>query len=68
MSVFDCRKHVARKFADVKGKPGEVARVTAESIFVNAQGGMIEILKLKPQGGKKMGAAEFAQAQGWPQN
>lgn len=68
VSVYDCRKHVARKFADVKGKPGEVARVTAESIFVNAQGGMIEILKLKPQGGKKMGAAEFAQAQGWPQS
>jgi methionyl-tRNA formyltransferase len=68
VSVFDCRKHVARKFADVKGKPGEVARVTAESVFVNAQGGMIEILKLKPQGGKKMGAAEFAQAQGWPQS
>ncbi len=67
VSVYDCRKHVARKFADVKGKPGEVARVTAESIFVNAQGGMIEILKLKPQGGKKMGAAEFAQAQGWSQ-
>jgi methionyl-tRNA formyltransferase len=37
-------------------------------VFVNAQGGMIEILKLKPQGGKKMGAAEFAQAQGWPQS
>jgi methionyl-tRNA formyltransferase len=68
VSVFDCRKHVARKFADVKGKPGEVARVTAESVFVNAQGGMIEILKLKPQGGKKMSAAEFAQAQGWPQS
>ena len=68
VSVFDCRKHVARKFGDVKGKPGEVARVTAESVFVNAQGGMIEILKLKPQGGKKMGAAEFAQAQGWPQS
>jgi methionyl-tRNA formyltransferase len=68
VSVFDCRKHVARKFADVKGKPGEVARVTAESVFVNAQGGMIEILKLKPQGGKKMSAAEFAQTQGWPQS
>jgi methionyl-tRNA formyltransferase len=65
VSVFDCRQHVARKFADVKGKPGEVARVTDESVFVNAQGGMIEIFKLKPQGGKKMSAAEFAQAQGW---
>lgn len=65
VSVYDCRKHLARKFADVKGKPGEVARVTAESIFVNAQGGMIEILKLKPQGGKKISAAEFANLQGW---
>ena len=65
VSVFDCRKHPARRFADVKGKPGEVARVTSESIFVNAQGGMIEILKLKPQGGKKMGAGDFAREQGW---
>lgn len=68
VSVYDCRKHLARKFADVKGKPGEVARVTPEAIFVNAQGGMIEILKLKPQGGKKMSASEFANMQGWPQS
>lgn len=68
VSIFDCRKHLARKFADVKGKPGEIARITPESIFVNAQGGMLEILKIKAEGGKKISAGEYAQAQGWPQS
>lgn len=65
VSVFDCRKHVARRFADVQGKPGEVARIQGDAVFVNAQGGMIEILKLKPWGGKKMSAAAFTQSVGW---
>jgi len=60
--LFDCRKHLTRTFGEVSGKPGEITRITEEAIFINAQGGMIEILKLKPQGGKKMSAGEFAKA------
>jgi methionyl-tRNA formyltransferase len=62
--LFDCRKHPIRTFGEVRGKPGEVSRITDTSIFINAQGGMIEVLKLKPEGGKKMSAADFAQERG----
>lgn len=60
VSIFDCRKHPIRRFADVIGKPGDVVKITDTSIFINAQGGQIEVLKLRPDGGKKMAAADFA--------
>ncbi|MFZ9550831.1 MAG: methionyl-tRNA formyltransferase, partial [Hylemonella sp.] len=62
--IYDCLKHPVRRFAGVKGKPGEVVDITATSILINAQGGMIEVLRLKPEGGKKMDAASFAQESG----
>jgi len=58
--LYDSRKHRVRKFGDVKGKPGEISKVTETSIFINAHGGQIEVFKLKPEGGEKMNAAEFA--------
>ncbi len=61
--LYDSRKHPVRKFGDVKGKPGDVAKVTENSIFINAHGGQIEVFKLKPEGGEKMNAAEFARVQ-----
>jgi methionyl-tRNA formyltransferase len=48
----------------VKGKIGEVSEVGAESIRVTAQGGQIEIAKVKPEEGKKMPAAEWAKSAG----
>jgi methionyl-tRNA formyltransferase len=57
--LYDCRKHLVRTFGEVKGKPGEISKITETSIFINAHGGMIEVFKLKPEGGKKMNAAEF---------
>jgi methionyl-tRNA formyltransferase len=62
--LYDCRKHTVRTFGEVHGKPGEVSSITDSAIFINAQGGTIEVLKLKAEGGKKMGAAEFAQERG----
>ena len=62
--VYDVRKQPVRTFAAVAGKPGEIAAVTDESIEVNCQGGRIEILKVRPEGGKKMGAGEFAKQVG----
>ena len=59
--LYDCRKLPVRTFAAIAGKPGEIAAVTATSIVINAHGGQIEVLRLRPEGGKKMGAAEFAQ-------
>lgn len=62
--IYDCRKHTARTFGEVRGKPGEVSKITDSAIFINAHGGLIEVLKLKPEGGKKMGAAEYARERG----
>uniref|UniRef100_UPI0035AF05FD methionyl-tRNA formyltransferase n=1 Tax=Hylemonella sp. TaxID=2066020 RepID=UPI0035AF05FD len=64
VSLYDCRKHPVRTFGAVRGKPGEIVRITELSLFINAQGGMIEVLRLKPEGGKKMDAAEFARERG----
>jgi methionyl-tRNA formyltransferase len=58
--IYDCRKHPTRSFASVTGKPGEIASVSDTSIVLNAHGGHIEVLKLRPEGGKKMAAADFA--------
>ena len=60
VSLFDCRKHPVRTFGAVRGKPGELVQITDKSIFINAQGGIIEVLRLKPENGKKMDASQFA--------
>ena len=62
--IYDVRKHPVRTYGDVRGKPGEIAAVTESSIFINAQGGRIEVLRLKAEGGKKMGAGEYAKQVG----
>lgn len=58
--LYDCRKHPVRGFTAVRGKPGEIAGITAAGILINTHGGQIEVLKLRPEGGKKMNAADFA--------
>lgn len=60
--LYDCRKHPTRRMAEIKGKPGTISHITETAIFINSQGGMIEVLKIKPEGGKKISGAEFAQA------
>jgi methionyl-tRNA formyltransferase len=64
LQVFDARKVVVRRFAEVVGKIGEVTEVTAQSFKVTAQGGMIEVLKAKLDDGKKVSGGEVAQAGG----
>lgn len=64
VSLYDCRKHPVRTFGAVRGKPGDVVEITDTSLFINAQGGQIEVLKLRPDGGKKMEAAEYARSAG----
>jgi methionyl-tRNA formyltransferase len=64
IQLFDARKHPVRTFGAVKGKPGEVTDVGADSIRITAHGGQIEVLKLKPEDGKKTGAADFARSVG----
>jgi methionyl-tRNA formyltransferase len=64
LQIFDARKVLFRRFADVPGKIGEVTTVTAQSFKVTAQGGAIEVLKAKFEDGKKLSGAEVAQSGG----
>ena len=66
LQIFDTRKTVFRRFADVKGKIGEVTDVTAQSFKVTAQGGTIEVLKARFEDGKKLAGGEVAQTGAMP--
>jgi methionyl-tRNA formyltransferase len=57
--LFDCQKHIARTFSAVKGKkPGEIALKTGGSLTIHAQGGFIEVQRLRWEDGRKIQAAE----------
>jgi methionyl-tRNA formyltransferase len=62
LQIFDARKRVARRHADVRGKVGEVCEVTETSFAVTAQGGAIEVLRARAEEGKKLSGGEFARA------
>ncbi len=61
--LYDCRKHPSKRFAEVKGKIGSITAITETSIWISAQGGQIEIQKLKAENGKKLSAADYAREQ-----
>jgi methionyl-tRNA formyltransferase len=58
--LYECRKLPTPTFGSVAGAPGTIAAVTPTSIVFNAIGGRIEVLRLRPEGGAKMAAGEFA--------
>jgi methionyl-tRNA formyltransferase len=62
--LYDCRKHPLRAFGALAGRPGEIAAISDTAIEINAQGGRLEVLKLRAEGGKKMSAGEFARQRG----
>jgi methionyl-tRNA formyltransferase len=63
--LFDCRKHIARTFSEVKGKKlGEVVAVTDSGALIHGQGGFIEVQRVRWDGGKKVAAAEADLAAG----
>ncbi|MEP7261456.1 MAG: methionyl-tRNA formyltransferase [Usitatibacter sp.] len=64
LQLFGSKKHLVRTFGAVKGKIGEIAEVGAQSIRITAQGGQVEISKVKPEEGKKISAAEWARSAG----
>jgi methionyl-tRNA formyltransferase len=64
LRLYDARKHPARRFADVAGKPGEIAQIGGESIRIAVQGGLIEVLKVRTEAGQKLSAAAFATSAG----
>jgi len=62
--LYDARKIVFAKFADVAGKIGEVSAIGENSLRITAAGGQIEVLRLRHEDGKKMDAGEFARSAG----
>jgi methionyl-tRNA formyltransferase len=64
LQIFDAKKLVFRRFAEVPGKIGEVVGVTPQSFKVVAQGGTVEVLKGKFEDGKKVSGGELAVAAG----
>jgi methionyl-tRNA formyltransferase len=62
LQLFGSRKFLAHTFGAVKGKIGEVTDIGPESMRVTAQGGQIEVAKVKPEEGKKISAAEWAKS------
>lgn len=64
MQIFDARKHLVRRYADVAGKIGEVSAIGESSFKVTAQGGTIEVLRVRGEDGKKVSGGDFARANG----
>lgn len=62
--LFEARKHPARRFGDVAGKPGEVVSIGDSSFQVAVQGGTLEIFKLRMENGQKVSGADFARSSG----
>jgi methionyl-tRNA formyltransferase len=59
LQIFDARKHRARRIAEAKGAIGSIAAVSSQSLTVMAQGGRIEVFRVKYAGEKKMPAPQF---------
>jgi len=60
LQLFESRKHLTRTFSGVRGKIGTVAEVGSQSLFIVAQGGQIEVSRVRFDDGKKISAAQFA--------
>jgi methionyl-tRNA formyltransferase len=58
LQLSAARKHPTRTFGGVKGAIGAITAIGGESIFVAAQGGQIEVSKLRYDGGKKLPAPQ----------
>jgi methionyl-tRNA formyltransferase len=59
LQLYDARKHSARTFSQVKGRIGAVTAIEDQSLRISAQGGQIEVFKVRYDGGKKLPAARF---------
>src|SRR4051812_3603822 len=64
LQLFGSRKHLVRTFGAVKGKIGEITEITEAGMRVTAQGGQVEIAKVKGEETKKISPAEWAKGAG----
>jgi len=58
LQLHASKKHPARTFGQVKGAVGTVTAIGEQSVFIAAQGGQIEVFKLKYESGKKLPAPQ----------
>jgi len=62
--LFEARKHSARRFGDVRCKPGEIAAINDHSIEITVQGGVLEVFKIRNEAGQKFSASAFVKSHG----
>ena len=60
VQLFGSKKHPVRTFGAVKGKVGEITEITDTGMRITAQGGQIEVAKVKGEETKKISPAEWA--------
>ncbi len=64
VQIFDARKHPTRTYGAVRGEIGQCLAIGVDSMLIGAQGGQIEVFKVKPADGAKTSAAQFCAASG----
>jgi methionyl-tRNA formyltransferase len=64
LQMYDARKHPAHTFSQVKGRIGAITAIGEQSLSISAQGGQIEVFKLRYDGGKKLPAPQFCAESG----
>ena len=64
LQLFNARKHVHRTFSQIRGAIGAVTAVESQSVFIAAQGGQIEVFKLRYEDGKKSPAPQICMETG----
>lgn len=60
LRIYDCLRLPGQE----PGMPGRVLRIDEEGFDVRLNGGVLRVLRVQPEGGKKLGAGEWAQAAG----
>ncbi|MCL4065778.1 methionyl-tRNA formyltransferase [Pseudomonas sp. GX19020] len=58
--IYESHLIPARRFADVKGKPGTIAAIGGGKVQVALQGGLVEIGRVRTAQGEKLSAADYA--------
>jgi methionyl-tRNA formyltransferase len=60
LQLFGSKKHRVRTFGAVKGKIGEITEINESGMRITAQGGQIEVAKVKGEETKKITPSEWA--------
>ena len=60
LRIFDCARLEERR----SGMPGRVVGVDGEGFDIRLNGGTLRVLRVQPEGGKKVAAGEWAQSAG----